>query len=54
MENSTYIPNVPFVLDNNVLTGRGPGTTEQFAMKLVELTAGTEVAEQIKKGSLQR
>ena len=54
MENSTYIPNVPFVLDNNVLTGRGPGTTEQFAMKLVELTAGSEVAEQIKKGSLQR
>lgn len=53
-ENSHHIPNVPFVLDTNILTGRGPGTAEQFAMKLVEMTAGAEVAEQIKKGSCQR
>ena len=53
-ENSHYIPNVPFVFDNNVLTGRGPGTAEQFAMKLVELTAGEEIAKQIHNGSCQR
>lgn len=53
-ENSQHIKNVPFVLDNNVLTGRGPGTAEQFAMKLVELTAGEAVAEKIHDASIQR
>ena len=53
-ENSTHIKNVPFVLDNNVLTGRGPGTAEQFAMKFVELLCGELVAERIRQGSCQR
>lgn len=53
-ENSTYIPNVPFVFDNNVLTGRGPGTAEQFAMKLVEIMAGEEKAKKIHDGSCLR
>ncbi|MBQ0050436.1 MAG: DJ-1/PfpI family protein [Treponema sp.] len=53
-ENSHHIPNVPFVLDNNVLTGRGPGTAEQFAMKFVELMAGPETAQKIHDGSCQR
>lgn len=53
-ENSTHIKDVPFVLDNNVLTGRGPGTAEQFAMKLVELTAGEQMAQKIREASCQR
>ncbi len=54
MENSTHIKNVPFVLDNNVLTGRGPGTAEQFAMKFVELMTDSATAQRIHDGSCQR
>ena len=54
MENSTHITDVPYVFDNNVLTGRGPGTAEQFAMKFVELLAGAESAVRIHDGSCQR
>lgn len=36
---SVHIPDVPFVFDKNVLTGRGPGTAEQFSMKFVEILA---------------
>lgn len=53
-ENSTHIKNVPLVLDNNVLTGRGPGTAEQFAMKFVEMCAGEEAAQKIHDDSCQR
>ncbi|MBP5284093.1 MAG: DJ-1/PfpI family protein [Treponema sp.] len=53
-ENSHHIPDIPFVFDNNVLTGRGPGTAEQFAMKFVELVAGEETARKIHDGSCQR
>ena len=53
-ENSHHISNVPFVLDNNVLTGRGPGTAEQFAMKFVEILAGEATAEKIRETSCQR
>ncbi|WP_294429244.1 DJ-1 family glyoxalase III [uncultured Treponema sp.] len=53
-ENTRHIENVPFVFDNNVLTGRGPGTAEQFAMKFVELLAGAETAVRIHDGSCQR
>lgn len=53
-ENSQHISNVPLVLDNNVLTGRGPGTAEQFAMKMVELLAGKETAQKVHDASVQR
>ncbi len=53
-ENSHHISNVPFVLDNNVLTGRGPGTAEPFAMKFVEILAGEATAEKIRESSCQR
>ena len=53
-ENSHHISNVPFVLDNNVLTGRGPGTAEQFAMKFVEILAGEATAKKIRETSCQR
>ena len=51
---ATHIENVPFVFDGNVLTGRGPGTAEQFAMKFVEILAGGDVAKKIHDGSCQR
>ncbi len=54
MENSTHIENVPFVFDNNVLTGRGPGTAEEFAMKLVEILTDSATAKAIHDGSCQR
>ena len=53
-ENSVHVKNVPFVFDGNVLTGRGPGTAEQFAMKLVELTAGEQIADRIRISACQR
>ncbi len=53
-ENNKHASNVPFVLDNNVLTGRGPGTAEQFAMKFVEIIAGEATAEKIHDSSCQR
>lgn len=53
-ENSHHIKDVPFVLDNNLLTGRGPGTAEQFSMKLVELLTNPETAQRIHDGSCQR
>ncbi|MCR4822489.1 MAG: DJ-1/PfpI family protein [Treponema sp.] len=53
-EHSHHIPNVPFVFDNNVLTGRGPGTAEEFAMKLVELLTDAQTAIKIHDGSCQR
>lgn len=53
-ENSCHIKDVPFVFDNNVLTGRGPGTAEQFAMKLVEILTDAQTAEGVKRSSCQR
>ncbi len=53
-ENSEHISGVPFVLDNNVLTGRGPGTAEEFAMKFVEILTSSLTAQQIHDGSCQR
>lgn len=51
---STIIENVPFVYDNNLLTGRGPGTAEQFAMEFVRILAGEEVAKKVHDASCQR
>ena len=54
VENSRHIPGVPYVFDNNLLTGRGPGTTEQVVMKLIELLCGESVAKKIHDGTCQR
>ena len=37
----------PVVVDGNVITGRGPGLTFQFALKLVELIAGKEISDAV-------
>ena len=51
---ATLVTDVPFVVDQNLITGRGPGTAEQFAMELVEYLCGKETAQKIKAGSIQR
>ncbi len=43
-----------FITDKNLVTGRGPGASEQFAMELVKLLAGQEIYDKIKKGSCLR
>ena len=50
----THIKDVPFVTDGNVITARGAGTAEQFAMELVRLLCGEETKESIRKGTCQR
>ncbi len=54
VEDSTHCSGVPFVTDENLVTGAGPGTAEQFAMELVRIFAGEETAEKIRKGSCLR
>lgn len=51
---SQHIENVPFVFDKNVLTGRGPGTAEQFSMEFVRILVGEEIAKKVHDGSCQR
>ena len=38
------------VCDGNIITGRGPGASFDFALALVELLAGAEKAEELKEG----
>ena len=45
---------VPFVHDGNLVTGRGPGAAEEFAMEIVTALAGEPVAAKIREGSVQR
>ncbi len=51
---STHKRDVPFVTDGTVITGRGPGAAEQFAMELVRLLCGDAVSAKIKAASVQR
>lgn len=46
--------NEPFVIDGNLVTGRGPGASEQFAMELVRILAGQETFDRIHNGSVLR
>lgn len=40
------------VVDGNITTGRGPGLTIDFALKLVELIAGTAKSDEVARGLL--
>lgn len=40
------------VVDKNCITSQGPGTAMEFALSLVEILYGTELAEKLKKGYL--
>lgn len=46
--------NQVFITDGNLVTSRGPGASEQFAMELVRILTGNEIAEKIHAGSQQR
>ncbi len=46
--------NEVFITDGKLVTGRGPGASEQFAMELVKILAGKETHDKIKIGSQQR
>lgn len=54
MRGSTHKRDVPFITDGNVITSRGAGTAEQFAMELVTLLAGQEKAAKLKAACCQR
>ena len=46
--------NQVFITDGNLVTSRGPGASEQFAMELVRILAGQDVYEKIHAGAQQR
>lgn len=55
--NPSYInryQNKVFITDGNLITGRGPGASEEFAMELVRILTSKETAERIRTGSQQR
>lgn len=54
MEGSVHCSDKPFVTDGNVITSRGAGAAEQFAMELVRLLTDSETAEKIRVGTVQR
>ena len=43
---------VPAVTDGNLITGRGPAFTINFALEIVKAIRGEEIAEKVKKGLL--
>lgn len=51
---ATLVPDVPFVHDGNVLTGRGPGTAEQYAMEFVRLLTDENTRDKVAAGACQR
>lgn len=54
LEGSCHKSGVPFVTDKNVITSRGAGCAEEFAMELVRLLCGEETKEHIRKSTCQR
>ena len=46
--------NQVFITDGNLVTSRGPGASEQFAMELVRILAGQAVHDKIHAGAQQR
>ncbi|MBR1912827.1 MAG: DJ-1/PfpI family protein [Treponema sp.] len=50
----TFVGGTPFVHDANVITGRGAGAAEEFAMEIVKTLAGEEIWRKIKTSTLQR
>lgn len=42
----------PVVQDGKIITSRGPGTANLFALKIVEVLAGSKIAAEIKNGML--
>lgn len=51
---STEKDDVPFVTDRNLITGRGPGAAEEFAMEIVRVLFGNDMFMKIRTGACQR
>lgn len=51
---SQHIKNQPFVTDGTLITSRGAGTAEEFAMELIRLLCGPEKKENLKTATCQR
>lgn len=49
-----HVAGVPFVHDSNLITGRGPGTAEEFSMEIVKTLAGEDTWKKVKASSIQR
>ncbi|KAG9510941.1 Protein dj-1beta [Fragariocoptes setiger] len=47
-----YVHDQTTVVDGKLVTSKGPGTAFEFALKLVELLEGAEVADKVKQGLL--
>lgn len=50
-KNSTHLSDL-VVVDGNLITSRGPGTTSAFAFTIIEKLCGKEVAQKVKQGTL--
>jgi len=46
--------NKVFITDGNLVTSRGPGASEEFAMEIVRILAGQETHDRIHEGAQQR
>ena len=42
------------VVDGNIITSRGPGTAEEFALKCIAVMGSTELSEQVQKQIVAR
>lgn len=54
LSGSTYEDSFPVVTDGTVITSRGAGTSEQFAMELLRVLEGEEVRDNVKVKTIQR
>lgn len=54
LEDSTLCENARFVTDGNLVTGRGPGASEEFSMELVRILCGDEVRAKVAAGAMMR
>ena len=55
--NKEYVPDYSdevFITDGNIVTGRGAGAAEQFAMELVRILQGADTAKKVHDGTVQR
>lgn len=52
LEKGAQYEAVPAVKDGNLITGRGPAFTIDFALEIVKAVRGEEIAEKVRKGLL--
>jgi len=40
------------VVDGNIITSKGPGTAFEFALRIVDVLCGTQIAQEVKAKAL--